>query len=240
MRSSQTIFLVFVAGTVSCAPKSVFDHRLQSLEDRPKMVITGTPGPDTITVNDAAGVICGSHGVTVQGAGQPTTLTAPEPGCPLSAAGHMKWTGFRSTDNNYFTGDFGAGDDRYTRIDGPGNDRFEYYAGDGDDRITSTDGPGDDEYLYNNGPGNDFSVHDSNGRISGGNDLYNIDGGPGTDRLEVLADGPGNDIYNFVNGERMAFNDTHLGDTDRFMSDIEFSHRLKRGLAIPSTQQPRQ
>jgi len=179
------------------------------------ITVTGTDGDDRITVNDAEGVVIASPGVKVGGVVKgPTTLAANDARGPHSEKGDLMWT-FDGKGNNHFKGDFGAGNDRYYRIDGPGNDRYEYEAGPGDDVVTSTDGPGNDEYLYNNGPGNDFSVHANNGLNAGGNDLYRINGGPGVDRTALEGDGPGDDVYEFLNAETISISDYHRGDDDK-------------------------
>jgi hypothetical protein len=181
--------------------------------------IQGTDKDDTFIVNDMEGVIITSPGmrVSVVGEGQlkgPETLDAPDARGPGSMKGYLRWT-FDASGNNYYTGEFGDGADRYIRIDGPGNDRYEYDAGPGSDVITSTDGPGDDDYIYRNGFGNDQSAHVNNATQSSGNDVYWIDAGHGTDRIELL-DGLGDDSYTYVNAEAIGFTDYYKGDKDVF------------------------
>jgi hypothetical protein len=191
---------------------------------RIKIVINGSPESDTLTVNDAAGVVCASKGVRVEGAGKSTALARVDRACPGSVASHQQWRVASADGDIWYTGNFGAGDDRYTRIDGPGNDRYEYNAGEGNDIITSSDGPGDDQYLYNNGAGNDFSAHDNYSPGASGNDVYIINGGPGTDRTEVFRDGPGDDTYRFFGAESMSFSDFSFGDKDiveRYSDDVK-------------------
>lgn len=208
MKACHRVLIASVALTLNFASGSA-----QEVTD---VNIKGTANSDRITVNDAKGVVCASQGVLVEGAvGGATTLRTADPDCPGSSEGHTKYTvNGGGAGNNYYHGDFGDGDDRYTRIDGPGNDKFEYSAGSGDDAITSTDGPGDDIYMYNNGPGADFSVHANNTVGASGNDIYRIDGGPGVDRLGLQGDGPGDDNYTFLNGESIGQDDFFFGDKD--------------------------
>jgi hypothetical protein len=202
--------ITFTASLISIA---------QAQGQRNRIEIQGTPGADVITVNDAAGVICGSRGFSAKGAAlknnaRARILDAPDARCPGSDKSFSMWT-FDGTAENYFTGNFGAGDDRYIRIDGPGNDRYEYDAGEGNDVISSTDGPGNDDYIYNNGAGNDLSVHVNAGPEAGGRDRYLINAGPGTDRIE-MSDGPGDDVFDFRNAESVGFTDYYFWDKDTF------------------------
>lgn len=181
--------------------------------------IQGTDKDDTFIVNDMEGVIITSPGMRVSAVGKgdlkgPSRLDAADARGPGSARGFMLWS-FDGAGNNYYTGEFGDGADRYIRIDGPGNDRYEYDAGPGSDVITSTDGPGDDDYIYRNGAGNDQSAHDSGAPQSTGKDVYWIDAGPGTDRIE-LRDGLGDDTFTYVNAESIGFTDYSKGDNDTF------------------------
>ena len=183
--------------------------------------IHGTDKDDTFIVNDMAGVIITSPGMRVSAIGDsvlkgPTTLEAADLRGPGSSKGFVMWS-FDGSGNNYYTGEFGDGADRYIRIDGPGNDRYEYDAGPGSDVITSTDGPGDDDYIYVNGAGNDQSSHVNSATESRGNDTYWIDAGPGTDRIELVGDGLGDDSFTYINAENIGFTDYYKGDRDTFI-----------------------
>jgi hypothetical protein len=218
---NMTKALSLLTGALMLGILALYGSYAQEREQRQyrlTLKIKGTDKDDTFTVNDAEGVIITSPGMSVSVVGKgslkgPTTLEAADPRAPGSSKGFLVWS-FDGSGNNYYTGEFGDGADRYVRIDGPGNDRYEYDAGPGSDVITSTDGPGDDQYIYMNGAGNDQSAHDNSARGSSGNDLYEINGGPGTDRIELVGDGPGDDTYIYINAESIGFTDYSKGDKD--------------------------
>jgi hypothetical protein len=181
------------------------------------VLIQGTPGNDTITINDAAGVVCGSPNVNLTGPTEPVVLESADLNCPGSQQGHLQLK-LNSSGSNVYKGDYGDGADSITRIDGKGNDFYQYNAGAGDDKIRSVDGPGNDKYRYNNGPGNDMSVHMNTGPMASGDGSYIVHGGPGVDSVMISSDGPGNDRYTLEEFENSGYTDGFAGDFDRMQT----------------------
>jgi hypothetical protein len=155
----------------------LFRPRMESLPDRivPSacaLLVFGTGDPDTITIDEIAGVVMVNGDVTA-------TITCEETSYTVFSLG---------------------GADSITIIDGSGRDNYYVQTGEDDDSVSVTDGFGDDLYFVHTDRGADAVIVGDD--LGGGDDLYFIytDRSPDNPFFVYadsvfVTDGPGSDTY---------------------------------------------